>query len=102
MSGRLMPIGENISKEDWAGQSIDVRMGPFYFGVVRSFDEAAGLLRALANMAELLPNEEPITALADMFYDLKSQRERLLEPLSPMVIEKWLVDGCCALCPSGG
>ena len=99
MDEGIMAISTTL-KYDWGGQSADVIIGPDWVGVVESYDVATRVLTALGNLAKMLPNEEPIKSLVEMYFDLKDHRDQCLENLAPVVVEKWLVDGHCEWCPS--
>ena len=58
------------------------------------------MVTELGDLASLLPGQEPIKHLADMYFDLTEQRDQLLENLAPVVLEKWLEDGHRDWCPS--
>ena len=77
----------------------DVRLGPCRVGVVNSYDEAINVLKTLAGLAERLPNEPPITDIAEMYFDLQGDRDRALEHLE-LVVEKWVQAGRCEWCPA--
>ena len=89
-----------IKPEDWSDEEIIVFHGYSRVGRVSSYDEAAQAVRTLAELAKSLPQEQPIKALVDAYFDLVDQRERLSENLVPVVVGKWLEDGRCEWCPT--
>ena len=58
------------------------------------------VLQGLSELAKRLPKAKPITDLADMYFNLEEERDRVLEHLKPLVVKKWVEDGRCDLCPS--
>ena len=90
-----------IKPENWLNRDISVFHGYSRIATVSSYDDATEAVRTLAKLAKLLPEEEPITAVVDAYYDLVEQRERLSQNLAPVVVGKWLEDGHCEWCPSG-
>ena len=96
---RVLNVDE-MPQEDWGEMRADVSFWESRVGSVGSYDEAISVVKALAEVAKLLPDEAPVKAVAEAFFDVTEQRDRLLGNLAPLVVEKWLEDGRCDWCPS--
>ena len=100
-NGKVEHGGNQIAQEVWDGQHIEVKVGPYSVGLVKSYEEAVNMVRELSEVGALLPEERPVLALADMYFGLERQRDLVLEHLAPVAVEKWVADGHCGWCPSG-
>ena len=100
-NGKVEHGGNQIAQEAWGGQHIEVKVGPYNVGLVKSYEEAVNMVRELSEVAAVLPEERPVLALADMYFGLERQRDLVLEYLAPVAVEKWAADGHCGWCPSG-
>ena len=100
-NGKVEHGANQIAQETWDGQHIEVKVGPYSVGLVKSYEEAVNMVRELSEVGALLPEERPVLALADMYFGLERQRDLVLEHLAPVAVEKWVADGHCGWCPSG-
>ena len=99
--GEVQTVGANLPREEWDGQPIEVKIGNYSIGQVQSYEEAVKALKGLSDLGKSLPKGDPISDLAEKYFDLEAQRNRVLEYMAPISVEKWLVDGRCVMCPSG-